>query len=474
LKKVLFINAVDTSSEVETRQDNLGIGYLIASVKKHFDDDMFDFQVISNGVEKALDEYQPDLALLTSVTQNYNYAKLYAQLASNRKIPVIIGGIHISVLPDTLTNDMSIACLGEGEQTICDILEVFLKFHGNFDDNIMRGIPGLAFRNNGSLVVTQPRTLIRDLDSLPLPAREYLNISKHAYLFSSRGCPYRCVFCSSSRYWNKVRFHSAEYVVREIEHLYKTYKTQVISFYDDLFIAHRKRLAVIVEKIREQNLHKKVIFTCSARANLINEQITHLLKRMNVRSVGLGLESGNEQTLKYLKGGSVSVEDNFRCADLLVKYGINANASFVIGSPMETEAQITDTYDFIKRSKISLFDVYLLTPLPGTPIWEEAKRRNLVCEDEKMDWSILNVNFAQNWKQAIILSKTLNREQLWKIYKKFLRLRLWRNAYKIWSNPFLIRLPGYLSKHIRNRIKYLVKIEINKRLITAVNLVLKP
>jgi magnesium-protoporphyrin IX monomethyl ester (oxidative) cyclase len=282
------------------------------------------------------------------------------------------------------------------------------------------------------------------------------------------------VFCSSSRYWNKVRFHSAEYVVREIEHLYKTYKTQVISFYDDLFIAHRKRLAVIVEKIREQNLHKKVIFTCSARANLINEQITHLLKRMNVRSVGLGLESGNEQTLKYLKGGSVSVEDNFRCADLLVKYGINANASFVIGSPMETEAQITDTYDFIKRSKISLFDVYLLTPLPGTPIWEEAKRRNLVCEDEKMDWSILNVNFAQNWKQAIILSKTLNREQLWKIYKKFLRLRLWRNAYKIWSNPFLIRLPGYLSKHIRNRIKYLVKIEINKRLITAVNLVLKP
>ena len=460
MKRILFINPIDTGSEVETRQDNLGIGYLLASLNEKFGRGTFDFRLVSREVEKNLDEFHPDLVLLTSVTQNYNRAKSYAQLSAQRNIPVIIGGIHISLLPQTMTDDMRIACLGEGERTICDLLEVLLKYNGKYDDNVLRGIPGIAYKSDGALTATPPRPLIKNLDSLPFPAREYLNIGRQAYLFSSRGCPYRCSFCSSSRYWNKVRFHSAEYVLTEIQQLHLNYAPRVISFYDDLFIADKKRLQAIAEGIRSLNLHRKIMFTCSARANLIDHRVAKILKSMNVRSVGLGLESGNEQILYYLKGGSVSVEDNYRATEILSQYGINPNASFVIGSPQETEAQILDTYRFIRRSKVALFDVYVLTPLPGTPVWKEAEASGLVSDD--MDWSKLDVNFGQNSEDAIILSQRLQRSDIIRLYRKFMRLRLWRNALKIWRNPFLFQLPGYLWKRFMHKLSIIFQFEARR------------
>ena len=114
------------------------------------------------------------------------------------------------------------------------------------------------------------------------------------------------------------------------------------------------------------------------------------------------------------------------------------------------------TFRFIKKVDLALFDVYVITPFPGTPVWEIAKEKKLVCEDESMDWSRLNVNFETNHSKAIILSDTLSPRELLKLYGKFRRYRLFHNAIKIWKHPMLSDLPRYIFKYVFGRIRIIV------------------
>ena len=454
--KILFINAINPESEIETRYTPLGILYLSASLKKSFPVDTFEIRLVNNDIEKNIKSFRPDIVGITSVSQNFNHAIRHANLAHRWGLPTIVGGIHISMIPESLTEDMDVGCIGEGELTIIDLMKVFME-HKRFSSDELQKIDGIVFWKNGKLIKTPHRTAIREMDQIiPHPDRTLEGPVKHAYVFSSRGCPYRCVFCASSRYWNQVRFFSPEYVFVEVENLVKNSGAKMISFYDDLFVADKKRLHDIAILMDQSGLAKKVKFTCSCRSNMVNEDAVADLKRMGVVSVGLGLESGNPRVLNYLKGKTVTVEDNRRAVKVLTYAGIKANASFIIGSPDETETEMMDTYDFIRKSKLSFVDIYVLTPYPGTPVWEYAVQRNLVSDD--MDWSRLNVNFEVNWDSAIIMSELLTRQQLMAIYKKFRRLRFYRMLKALPTSPWLRDLPKvglrlimeYILRMIRN------------------------
>jgi len=459
MTKVLFIRAVDATSEVESRYPGLGLAYLVSSLRSHFGDDYFEFKIIERGneseVEKQISAFSPDIIGISSVTQNFNLAKKYAGFARGKGIPVIMGGVHISMLPGSLPEGADMACIGEAESTIVEILDLFLRGKG-FPKDELKKIRGIVFRDeNNNLALTEPRPLIEKLDDIKMPARDLLEIDKHSYVFSSRGCPFRCTFCASSRFWDKVRLFSAEYVVREIKELYGKYNVRMVSFYDDLFIIDSRRLADITALLKKEGLHKKIKFTCSCRSNLVNEKIAILLKDMGVVSVGMGLESGSQRVLSYLKGESTSVGKNKDAIQVLKKHGIAVNASLVIGSPDETESEMMETYNFIKMSSLDLVDVYVLIPLPGTPVWQYAKERRLVSDD--MDWSRLNINFEKGYENSIILSEIYGREQLYKIYRRFRRLRLYMNIKNIWHSPFLIDLPKYIMKTVFGKIVSFVK-----------------
>lgn len=437
-KKILFISAVNPVSEIERRYPDLGLAYLAGSLRASFGQETFDIKIINTKVEEEIEMFKPDIVGIRSVSQNYNFAKKYAAFAKKKNIPVIVGGVHISALPNTLTSDMDAGCIGEGEITIVEIMGLFLK-KGFLEREELKKIRGIVYHDNGSIQCTQPREPISELDTIPMAAKDLLKITSHSYLFTSRGCPYRCVFCSSSVYWDKIRYFSAERVVKEISELVEKYNVELISFYDDLFIANTKRLKEIVALLKQTNLLDKVMFTCSSSATRITEETVKTLKEMNVVSVGMGLESGCEKTLKFLKGNAFSVDKNREAVRLLVKYGIAANASFVIGSPHETREEIMGTYNFIRDNPLSLVDTYVLTPFPGTQVWQIAKERGLVSDD--MDWDSLNVNFEVNHKKAVIVSEILSRDEIYRLYKKFRRQRLIRNLKNIWHHPFLKDVP---------------------------------
>ncbi|KKT30847.1 MAG: hypothetical protein UW41_C0024G0011 [Candidatus Collierbacteria bacterium GW2011_GWC2_44_18] len=414
--KFLLINAIDITKSLQTSLPPLSLGYLVSSLREKYGNDLIDFRIIDRDVAVTIRSYKPDIVGITSVSQNFNFAVKYAKIAKKHKIPVLVGGTHVTVLPSSMTRDMDVAVLGEGEEAIKELLEIFLPIK-KFVISDLKKLKGLAFWDGKKVVQTEVRAPIMPMDAIPVPARDLMKIEKCTHVFSSRGCPYRCVFCASSRFWNKTRFFSAKYVVAEIKDLYENYGVREIDFWDDLFIVSKQRIKEIVSLLRKEKILGKLSFSCAVRSNLIDESMAKLLKKLNVKGVSMGLESGTPRILDYLKGGNVNIKDHMRAIRIFKKYGIEPSASFIIGSPNETREEILQTFRFIKDSKLRGFGIYVLTPLPGTPIWDYAKERGMVSE--KMDWGTLNVEFLENHERAIILSETLTKKELYDLILMF-------------------------------------------------------
>jgi len=443
--KFLLINAIDITQSLQTSLPPLGLGYLASSLRSVYGEDLIDFKIVDREVKSELNKFKPDLVGITCVSQNYNYAMEYSKMAKKKGVPVLIGGTHITVLPTTLTKNMDVAVIGEGEEAIKELFSIFLN-KKKFERKDLMEVKGLAFWNNNKVVQTERRMPIKNMDLVPIPARDLMKIEKCTHVFSSRGCPYRCVFCASSRFWSSTRFFSAKYVVAEVKFLYENYGVREVDFWDDLFIVNKQRVKEIISLLRKEKLLGKIRFSCAVRSNLIDESMARLLKKLNIKGVSMGLESGTPRVLNYLKGDSINIKDHMRAIRVFKKFDIEPSASFIIGSPTETREEILQTYKFIKDSKLRGFGIYVLTPLPGTPIWECAKERGMVSEN--MDWSNLNVEFLENYEEAIILSETLTRDELYKLILMFKAEQKRRHVIDFVKHPLnILRYTYHLVKN---------------------------
>ena len=420
----------------------LGLGYIASSLRKEFGD-AITFRVINNDLYENTKSFSPDIVGITSVSKNYNRAKEYARIAKESGLPVIIGGVHITALPQTITNDMDVAVIGEGEETIIDLIASFMA-NGYFDT----AIDGIAFRDNGELIKTNPRRLIRPLDSIPYPARDLLEVHKMAHMLTSRGCPYHCVFCATARHTrNQVRFASAEYVADEIEMLYRDYGVKYITTYDDLFALNTKRVIEIQQLMATKNLIGKFGMSINIRADLITDELVEILKAMNVGVIALGTESGCRRILNYLKCGSVTLEQNINAIRVIQKHKVIPYCSFILGSPGETTEEMMQTIKFIEDNKLYHFDFCVLTPFPGTPVWDYALAHGYVSND--MDWDKLDFYISSN---PVFMADKITRQEVMDITEKMAKRK---KSYQARVNRIIsIKHPyRFISGFIEARLK---------------------
>ncbi len=442
--RILLVNCVNPFVEAQNRYPALGLGYLVAMLNRELGDAV-EVRLVEDGVAETIKSWHPHLLGLSSVSQNFNLAKSYAELGREAGISVIIGGYHITELPSNLTRAMNVGVLGEGELTLCELVELFRE-HGAFSPSNLADVEGVVYWDGDELITTPPREVVgkraKSLDELPMADRSMMRVRPHSNMLTSRGCPYNCTFCASTRFWPNIRYFSPESMIEEVKHLRDNYGVKYITFHDDLFIANTKRLEGFHELVLREGLPQQGFrFSCASSATRITDDTARMLKEMNFVSISMGLESGNQEVLTRLKGKAFKVDINEQAIHTLHRHGIHPHASFILGEPQETVEQMMETYDFIKRNPLSLVNLYILTPLPGTPQWHAAKARGLVSDD--MDWDLLNISFELDWQRVILVSETVSREELHKVYQKFRRLRLYKYAKAMATHPFQMDLSEY-------------------------------
>jgi len=429
MTKLALINPIVSSFGEKDEQHDppLGLAYLASYLRRYLN---FDNTVIidkEKNLLEAIKREKPDIVGITSMSLEYNkIANMGTEIKETFDIPVLIGGVHISLMPHHLSN-FDVGVINEGEQTILELMKIYLK-QGCFPLDKLRGVEGIVFNDNGNIRINNKRTLINPLDSIPFPARDLLNmknymiprrnffskIGRYAQMITSRGCPYKCSFCSSSKFWQSYRRFSAEYVVSEIELLIEKYKAEGIIIWDDLFIADIDRLEKISEILKERKIDIK--FNIWSRANLINKHVCELLKKIGVEATVFGLESGSEKILQKLKGKSVTVKDNKRALKLCKEAGITTIGNLVMGHPEETEEDLRKTLSLVRNPNLDCFLVFQLTPLPKTEIWKYAKSIGLVSDSVNFDYSQLSIT---GYKPELIMTKNLDRDKFYKWYLFF-------------------------------------------------------
>ena len=414
-----------------------------------------DLKELDEITKREILKFEPELIGIGATTiQVYDLshvARMIRQVPEGGNYPVIAGGFHPTAEPDlTLTDypEIDIVCRGEGEFTILDLAS----------GKKLEDVPGLTFRKKGELCSTQDRVPPHNLDILPVPARHLLDMDfycrrndrvisciplKVATMLTSRGCPYDCKFCSSRLIYKSPRYHSPEYVLREIDLLLENYPIEAISFVDCELLPTRKRLKKICEGLIEQKLHKKFKWGCSLRANLVDKEILALMKQAGCIFVNYGFESGSQRMLDSMNK-RVTVDDNYRAARLTNEAGILVNSAMIINLPGETEEDMLATIAFLKNNGNRIYSTGLnpLLPLPGSPYYREFLDQGLLEYSDKL-WEEIGV--LPKSIEKIRLYSQMPREKFTELYNKANRLAT-RNNIKNYIRVNWSRHPLFLLR----------------------------
>ncbi len=327
-----------------------------------------------------------DMVCISSITSTANRAFQLAERFKKRGIPVALGGPHTTFLPDESLQYADYVVRGEGEETLVELIE-------NMEaGKPLDGIKGLSFRNSRNELVHNPdRELVQNLDSAPIPDFSLVykwDKARVVPIATSRGCPFGCKFCSViPMFGRKYRFKSIERILGEIQAAAP--KKGHVFFIDDNFAANKKRTKELLKTIIDKNI--KFEWSAQVRTDVAKDpELLKLMKKAGCFAVFIGFESINPKTLDlYHKGqGLADIENSIR---IVKRHNINIHGMFVLGSDTDDIETIKNTANFAKKLNIESIQFMILTPLPGTPVFEDLKSSGRLLHT---DWSKYDAHHA--------------------------------------------------------------------------------
>lgn len=369
-------------------------------------------------VIKAMKEFSPDVIGFQMFTSNRvsTYRLIEYIHKKYPDIQLVIGGVHATIMYRQLIEEYPflIAVIGEGEITFPELVECL-----NDKDTDLTEIDGIAFYHAGSVVETEPRELIRNLDSLPSPKHEvaFYGVKGRkrikGNILTSRGCPNRCTFCVlKSISMKKVRFRSVKNVVDEIEYMINNFpEMESLWFHDDTFFVNNKRAIEICDEIIKRGLNKKIRFVCNGRMKPLSAELISKLEQANFKHVLMGLESGDENILKACKK-NITRRDAIKAFTLFSRSSISITVFLIVGLPGETHETILNTAKFVQklqRIKYTYYneDLNILTVYPGTEIYEIAKARDMIDDAFWLTYEITPLFTAEHSVEQLLEFKEI-------------------------------------------------------------------
>jgi len=367
-------------------------------------------------------EKRPKCVGMTACTLDIFGASDLAQKLKKEipEVVTVLGGPHVTAVPvETMERfpDIDIGVIGEGELTIIDLLNSLEK---NGMEGIL-GIEGVAYRDGeGKVVITRRRSFIMELDTLPLPAWDLLpDIRKHyfappwtmhsgrtATIITSRGCAFQCIYCDRKVFGNRMRFHSAGYVMNMLRTMHFKYGIGHFRIADDNFISHKGRLREICNRILEEKL--SITWSCLARVDSIDPDSLSLMKKAGCWSVAFGVETGS-QKIHEIEKKRVTLEKIAHAVKITREAGIKTISFNIIGHPLETIETIKATISFNKKIKVDDFKTQFMVPFPGTELYQVAEKYGAFDRD----WKRMSV-----FREPIFIPHGLTKEDLIKWNKK--------------------------------------------------------
>lgn len=377
----------------------INLGYIASAlIGEGHDVRLIDLNVQDTDIERYVKDFSPDLVGITAMTSSVNSAGRVAERIKhvNLDIVTVLGGVHASAMPVETMQDcpyIDILVFGEGEETVRELC------HSVHERKELSNLKGIAYREKGELVKTDPRPLISDLDSIPFPARnladfslyrrshvsrgfsrKYMNILE---IIVSRGCPNQCIFCASHiNYGASIRFRSFENVAAEIEECIKEYGINHVFIADDTFTLNRR----LVEQLCDFFAGNNLTWDCSTRVNTVTPELLKRMAESGCRKVSFGVESGSPRILKLIKKG-ITLEQVREAFGMARVAGIRyVEGTFILGCHIDEKPEDVEmTISLINELMPDFVSLSVICPFPGTEIYGDMQREGLLPQRPNWD-----------------------------------------------------------------------------------------
>jgi anaerobic magnesium-protoporphyrin IX monomethyl ester cyclase len=369
----------------------IGLAYLAAVLEEKGNEvtvlDCLASDINQEQLKQKLGAFNPDIVGISSMTPMVQSTMMAARGAKEAcpNATIVLGGPHATFMDKEILSQepaVDVVVRGEGEQTLVELTQRIVNQVG------LNSAEGVTYRHLGQIFQNPNRPFIQNLDELPFPAYKHFPLDKYRLfgklffpVITSRGCPFQCSFCTTSRILGKqYRARSPKNIGNELELLKREYNADSFTFYDDTLTLDKKRIFDICDEIKSRKIN--IPWDCQTRVDQISEEILAKMKANNCQQVFFGAESGCQYVLDAVKK-KTNVEQNETAIKMAKKAGLFVAISIIIGYPGETAEMRKQTLDFIRRTEPD--DVYLCiaTPYPGTELRALVERMGLKMSS---DW----------------------------------------------------------------------------------------
>jgi len=442
--KILLINPLGTKNNGYYCPP-LGLLYLAGMLL----DNGFEVEIIDGAfnnwrkIKKKIKDYNPSIVGISCFTATRNQAMRIAKMTKtiNKNILTVVGGMHATYLYEQILSYypfVDICVLGEGEKTLLEISQ----------GKDISQINGIAYKDNGEIIKTEPRKIINDMDSLPMPAWHLIDLKEYMpgdikiingikttnapqiNITFSRGCLGNCSFCSVWSVWGKFRHRSIKKIADEIELLNKQYNVNHFNFVDDALTINRQAILGLCREINKRDL--KIVFSSITRADCVDEEVLLALKKAGCYIVFYGVESASPIILKKMNK-HISIDITKKAIVLTKKVGMKSFALLIVGYFGETIETFNQTIDFLNEVQPERWGTRPgLIVYPGTVDYLRCKKLGFIDD-----------SFWLNKKREVIYTGEYNMLKLIIFYIATLRkLKL----SKWWILNYFKHLPYYIRR----------------------------